>query len=268
MKRSHLLLLAAALVVAGLFLSFSSDLTTRWQSKFLDASAPLIATGSAVQQKISAVNQGLKTLDELEAENRQLARQNDQLRAANQLLANLDAENRRLREALDYRERSTFRLLPAEVVARDTSSWWNTAKINRGFASGVESSQPVLAGAGLAGRTTTVAKNLSIVLLITDENCQVAARIEGTTEQGIVSGRRIKGSSAPELVMNFLTRNAAIQPGMKVVTAGVSGAVFPGGIPLGTVKEFRTRELDGQAVLEPAVDFSGLEDVFVVLGSK
>ena len=55
---------------------------------------------------------------------------------------------------------------------------------------------------------------------------------------------------------------------MKVFTAGVSGAVFPAGIPLGVIKEFRTRELDGQALIEPAADFSRLEDVFVGLGSK
>ncbi len=261
-------MLAAALIIAGIFLSVSSGLMSRWQAGFLDASAPIIATGSAVNKQLSAVNQGLKTLDELETENRHLSQQNNQLRAANQLLGNLETENRRMREALQYRERSTFRLLPGEIITRDATSWWSTVKINRGFADGVEASQPVLAGAGLAGRTTTVAKNLSIVLLITDENCQVAARIEGSTEQGIVSGRRVGSSASPELVLNFLTRNADIKPGMKVVTAGVSGAVFPGGIPLGTVKEFRMRELDGQAVIEPAVDFSGLEDVFVVLGEK
>jgi rod shape-determining protein MreC len=54
---------------------------------------------------------------------------------------------------------------------------------------------------------------------------------------------------------------------MKVFTAGVSGGVFPAGIPLGTIKEFRARELDGQAIVEPAADFPRLEDVFVVLGS-
>jgi len=122
--------------------------------------------------------------------------------------------------------------------------------------------------AGLVGRTTTVSKDLSIVLLLTDENCQVAARVEGTNEQGILSGQRVTGNASPELVLNFLSRDANLQPGMKVFTAGVSGAVFPAGIPLGTIKEFRTRELDGQALIEPAADFSALDDVFVVLGSK
>jgi len=34
------------------------------------------------------------------------------------------------------------------------------------------------------------------------------------------------------------------------------------------VKSFKTRELDGQAKVAPAVDLSRLEDVFVVTGRK
>ncbi len=268
MKKLHLILLAAAILVAIGFLALSSDTMKRWQGRFLDVSTPAINAGSALSGKISKLNQGLKTLDELDAENAALTAQNNQLRASNQMLGELEQENRRLRSALDYRERSAFRLLPAEIAGRDASGWWSTVKINRGFSAGVATAQPVLTAEGLVGRTTTVAKDISIVLLLTDESCRVAARVEGTNEQGILSGRRVTGSGRPELVLNFLNRDANLQPGMKVFTAGVSGAVFPAGIPLGIVKEFRTRELDGQALVEPAADFSKLEDVFVVLGNK
>jgi rod shape-determining protein MreC len=211
------------------------------------------------------LQKGLKTLDELEIENAVLVAQNNELRAASQLLGNLEEENKRLRDALGYRERSSFRLLPAEIVGRDSTSWWSTAKINRGFAGDVAAGLPVLTADGLVGRTTTVAKDISLVLLLTDENSRVAARIEGTKEQGILTGRRVQSDAPPELVLNFLSRDANLQPGMKVFTAGVSGGVFPAGIPLGVVKEFRTRELDGEATIVPAADFSNLEDVFVVL---
>ena len=268
MNRLHLLLLAAALAIAVAFLGLSSTTMKWFQSRFLDVSTPALEAGSALSGKIAKLNQGLKTLEELETENATLAAQNHELKATRQLSGNLEEENRRLRAALDYRDRSPFRLLPAQILSRDASSWWNTAKINRGFEEKVDTQQPVLTAEGLVGRITTVAKDVSIVILLTDENCRVAARIEGTSEQGIVSGRRVSGNAVPELVLNFLNRDANIQPGMKVFTAGVSGAVFPAGIPLGTVKEFRTRELDGQAILEPAADFSRLEDVFVVLGTK
>ena len=268
MNKLHLILLGVAILVAVVFLSFSSERMRSWQSGYLRVSNPAMQAGSAISGQVAKLQKGLKSLDELEDENAALIAQNNELRASSQLLGDLESENKRLRAALDYRERSSFKLLPAEIMGRDASSWWNTVKINRGFAQEVDAAQPVLTAEGLVGRTTTVSKDVSIVLLLTDENCQVAARVEGTNEQGILSGQRVAGNAAPELVLNFLNRDANLQPGMKVFTAGVSGAVFPAGIPLGTIKEFRARELDGQAIVEPAADFSRLEDVFVVLGSK
>jgi rod shape-determining protein MreC len=53
-----------------------------------------------------------------------------------------------------------------------------------------------------------------------------------------------------------------------VYSAGVSNGVFPSGILLGTVKNFKVRALDGQAIVEPAVDLSSVEDVFVKVGEK
>ncbi|MEX1044631.1 MAG: rod shape-determining protein MreC [Chthoniobacterales bacterium] len=268
MNKRNLILLAVAVLVGLVFLSFSTSRMESLQGRFLDVSTPALQAGSAISGRLSKLNKGLKTLDELEAENAAIIAQNNELRAAQQLLAELATENKRLRSALEYRERAEFRLLPAQIVSRDADSWWSTVKINRGFANKVDSAQPVLTGGGLVGRTTTVAKDISIVLLLTDENCRVAARVEGTDEQGILSGRRVDGRTSPELVLNFLSRDAKLEPGMKVFTAGVSGGVFPPGILLGVIKEFRTRELDGQAIVEPAADFSRLEDVFVVLGSQ
>ena len=268
MTKLHFILLGVTILIAVVLLSFSSERMRSWQGGYLRVSNPALQAGSALSGKVTKLQKGLKTLDQLEEENAALTAQNNQLRAAGQLLGDLETENKSLRAALDYRERSAFKLLPAQIINRDASSWWNTAKVNRGFAQDVESAQPVLTAEGLVGRTTTVSKDLSIILLLTDENCQVAARVEGTNEQGILSGQRVAGNASPELVLNFLNRDANLQPGMKVFTAGVSGAVFPAGIPLGVIKEFRTRELDGQALIEPAADFSRLEDVFVVLGSK
>ena len=50
--------------------------------------------------------------------------------------------------------------------------------------------------------------------------------------------------------------------------AGERAVPFTSGILIGTIKEFRTRPLDGQALVEPAVDISQTEDVFVVVGAK
>jgi len=52
---------------------------------------------------------------------------------------------------------------------------------------------------------------------------QVAASVEGTREQGIVSGERVSGGLAPLLDLNFLTKQANLQPGQKAYTSGVGG---------------------------------------------
>jgi rod shape-determining protein MreC len=106
-----------------------------------------------------------------------------------------------------------------------------------------------------------------VVPLVSDENCKVAASVEGTREQGIISGERVVGGLTPLLNLNFLSKQANLQPGQKALTSGVGG-VFPPGLLIGVVKSFRARELDGQAQLNPAVDLSHLEDVFVVTGRK
>jgi rod shape-determining protein MreC len=105
------------------------------------------------------------------------------------------------------------------------------------------------------------------VLLISDENCKVAATVEGTREQGIVRGERASHTGAPVISLNYLSKQANLKPGQKVYTSGIGG-VFPPGVLVGAVKEFKVRELDAYATLIPAVDLTTIQDVFVVVGDN
>lgn len=267
MNRSSIVaivLFAAALLA---LLNLGPQATRKIQSTFFQAISPFLMTGSGLERQISSVRAGLKSLEELERENGALRVENRSLKATNEALRDVEHEVNRLRHALNYRERSLFRLVPAEVVARDSSTWWRTVTINRGSADGLAPEMPVLTDEGLVGRTTTVSENISVVLLISDENCRVAASVEGTREQGIVTGERVAGSLSPLLDLNFLSKQAELKEGQKVYTSGVGG-VFPSGLFVGTVKRFQVRALDSQAKLAPAVDLAKLEDVFVVIGRK
>jgi rod shape-determining protein MreC len=263
---SIITLVVFILAVGGLFTLGPSG-TQKLQSSFLGMITPFLKSGSDLERKITAVRQGLKTLQELDAENKQLSINNKELQAINQTLRDLEAENNRLRRAMQYRERAAFQLVPARVIAREASSWWNTVTIDRGSADGVESDMPVLTESGLVGKTSFVDEHSSKVILISDENCKVASSIEGSREQGIISGERASGSSQPALCMRFLSKTANLKPDQKVFSSGVGG-VYPAGVFIGAIKEFRVRELDGYATLVPAVDLTTLEDVFVVLGKK
>ncbi len=254
------------LLLGGLFFVGPSG-TQRIQSSFLELIAPFLKTGSNLEKRITAIRQGLKTLDQLEIENRELAIANKELRATNLMLRELEEENQRLRKSLGYRERASFRLVPARIIARDASTWWNTMKIDRGFEDGLDVDMPVITEEGLVGKTITVARNASTVLLISDEMCRVAVNIEGSRDQGIVSGERSSQTGSPVIGLRFLPKMAGLQPGQKVYSSGVGG-VYPPGLLVGSVKEFKVRELDSYATIDPAVDLTTLEDVFVVVGKK
>ena len=267
MNRSSIVALVIFAAVVAYFLSLGPDSTRNLQATFYQLISPFLTSGSSLEKQITSVRSGLKTLEELERDNTTLRVENRALRATNQALRDVEREVNRLRVALAYRERSIFKLVPAEIVTRDSSTWWRTVTINRGRQDGVAGDMPVVTDAGLVGKTTTVSDNIAVVLLVTDENCRVAVNVEGSREQGIVSGERVVRTMAPLLELNFLSKQANLQPGQKVYTSGVGG-VFPSGLLVGLVAEYRVRELDGQARLAPAVDMTKLEDVFVVTGRK
>jgi rod shape-determining protein MreC len=266
MSRTSIVALVLFIAAVGYFFSLGAGGTRKLQANVYQFLAPFLSSGSGIQKQITSVRSNLKSLDDLQAENNSLRVENRSLKATNQALRDVEHEVNRLRHALNYRERAVFKLVPAEVVARDSSTWWRTLTINRGKQDGIESDMPVVTDEGLVGKTTTVSANITVVLLVSDENCRVAANVEGTREQGIITGERVAGQS-PLLHLNFLSKQANLQPGQKVYTSGVGG-VFPAGLLIGNVKDFRVRELDGQAQLVPAVDLTKLEDVFVVVGRK
>lgn len=267
MSRTSIIALLIFGALLGYFLSFGVETTRKFQAGVYQLLSPFFSTGSGLRKQITSVRSGLRSLEELERDNNSLRVENRALKATNQALRDVEHEVNRFRHALNYRERSVFRLVPAEIITRDASTWWRTVTINRGTDDKIESDMPVVTDEGLVGKTTTVSKNISIVLLVSDENCKVAATVEGTREQGIISGERVASGITPSLNLNFLSKQANLQPGQKTYTSGVGG-VFPSGLLVGTVKSFRVRELDGQAQLTPAVDISHLEDVFVVTGRK
>jgi rod shape-determining protein MreC len=254
MRRSSIVaivIFAAALLA---LLSIGPQATRKIQATFFQVISPFLKTGSGLERQITSVRAGLKSLEDLEKENAALRVENRSLKATNEALRDVQHEVNRLRHALNYRQRSLFRLVPAEIISRDSSTWWRTVTINRGSEDGIEPEMPVLTDEGLVGRTTTVSESVAVVLLVSDENCRVAASV-------------VEGSLTPMLDLNYLSKQAELKPGQKVYTSGVGG-VFPSGLFIGTVHSFKVRALDSQAKLAPAVDLAKLEDVFVVIGSK
>lgn len=268
MKRINLVVVTVLLVVTVALLSLKPQNIQAMKSAFLQVISPFLKTGNAAQRQITSVTKGLKTLEQLEAENQRLVIENKNLKAFNQTLRNLEEDNNRLRRALQYKERAVFQLIPARIVSRETGTWWNTVTINCGSDKGLAPDMPVVTEDGLVGKTTTVSKAISEVVLVTDERLQVAVDVEGTQEQGIVQGARVSAVPVPLLTLNFLSKDAKLEPGQKVYSSGIQGGVFPAGLLIGTIVSTTKRALDTQAQVAPAVNFGDVEDVFVIIGGR
>jgi len=257
----------AFLALVTLIFLLSPHNIRRVQAGFLETISPFLKGGSTVEKKYHGFKEGLKSIEQLEDENKRLLIANKEMSATNQTLRGLEAENNRLRKMLDYKERTEFKLLPARVISRDSSTWYTQITIDRGERDGITDDMPVLNEEGLVGKTTVVAPHSSIVVLIADETCGVAAHAEGSREQGIVRGERSHngGAGVPTIGFNFLSKQANLKPGQNVFTSG-TGGVFPPGILVGQIKDFKVGALDSYATIVPAVDLTTLEDVFVVVG--
>ncbi|MEA3210884.1 MAG: rod shape-determining protein MreC [Chthoniobacter sp.] len=253
--------------LAGVVLTLSPHNMRKIQAGFLGIISPFLKGGSTMEKKYRDFREGLKTLEQLEEENKRLIIANKDLSATNQTLRGLEVENNRLRNALGYSQRAIFKLVPGRIIARDASTWYNSVMIDRGKAEGLEEEMPVLTEEGLVGKVSTVSDHAAKVILIADETCRVASNVENSREQGIVKGERTSSNSVPLISLNFLSKQANLQPGQKVFTSGVGG-VFPPGVLIGAVREYKVRELDSFATIVPAVDLTTLEDVFVMISYR
>lgn len=179
------------------------------------------------------------------------------------------AENNKLRQALEYREKSPLSLVATRVISRKPSHWYNTLIIDKGSDAGIVVDSPVIVPvgdeAGLVGKISEVmGPDSAVVLLLTDEMCQVSARLQNSQEQGILNGQRGALSALPNLKLRYLSKEAVAIPGQKVISSG-TGELFPPNLILGEVASISIGIIDAEAIVKPLVNFDDLEDVFVVL---
>ena len=222
---------------------------------------------SEVQRGAAGVLGGGRDLWEGYFALRDVRRENAALRAeVNGLQVQLQAERARAERAdayrslLQLRARVPLETTGAEVIAAGASPEFRTVTIDKGSSDGVAADMAVVAPAGVVGRITQPGARAALVQLIVDRNAAAGAVIERTRVQGIVGG---VGDGS--LRMDFAPATGDVVAGDVVVTSGIDG-LYPVGFILGTVE--RVSRGDGlyhEITVRPAVDFSRLEDVLIVL---
>ena len=144
-------------------------------------------------------------------------------------------ENERLKKLLDFTKDVTYQSIPARVVARDPSVWFNSLIINRGSTSGVDLDMPVVTPEGIVGRVVGVGPVSAQVMLITDERSAAGAVVGQLGQSNALGSVRGYGKNGL-LEMRYVSGLETVNAGDYVVTTG-QDRIYPPGLSVGTVVE-------------------------------
>lgn len=175
-----------------------------------------------------------------------------------QRLVELEIQNQKLKELLDYSKTQKQKGIVAAIVGRSADHWWQQITLGRGSQDGIQKDHIVMGPGGLVGRVVSVTPNSSRVLLISDPTSKVGAAISRSRSMGFM-----RGQGSNRAVLQFFDKVPDVRRGDVVSTSSVS-ELFPPGLPLGRVESVNLDKSPApEAVIELTSPISYLEWVVV-----
>ncbi len=214
----------------------------------------------AVDKSISIWNDYINLVN-VQKENRRLKREVAILRFKEGLYKEMLGYEKEIKRLMSFKESIPFQVIDAGVVSFDSVSSFNTIILDRGSSSGVGIDCPVISFQGVVGRTISVSNNFSKVLLLTNYNSSVPAKLAKTHYRAI-----LKGTGKNTCRLEYISLDIPVKPGEEVVTSGDQG-IFPEGLPLGIVKSVirEKNQLFQNIEVLPHINYPKLERVFVII---
>jgi rod shape-determining protein MreC len=165
----------------------------------------------------------LQGLHNLQQENSQL--KHAQLNTAPNLqrLAQLEAENERLRKLLSVNEREKANGQVAQILYTARDPFSRKVIVDKGQQSGIVAGQPAIDETGVVGQVTRVFPFSAEITLITDKDQAVPVQIVRSGQRSVVFGL---GNG--QLELRYMPANADVQVGDILVTSGLDGVYLPG----------------------------------------
>jgi rod shape-determining protein MreC len=228
---------------------------------------PLQEGVSAVVRPIGSFFTNVFQAGSLRAKNEALQAELARLRTQLQQSSEVRQQHAELLRLVQLEEDVGVQGFGARVVAEGPSNYEWTVVVDKGSADGVYEDMPVMSGAGLVGRVVRTAPSAAQVMLITDPDSFVTARLADSGEIG-----QLQGNREEDLRFTLVDPEAEVQPGELVVTSGfrlgdgTAAGIFPPQIPIGEVSvvENDPANLERVVHVRPYVDFTRLDLVLMV----
>ena len=212
----------------------------------------------------------IKKIKELTTENEELKSLVDELTTKNSELMQDKYELSELRTLYELDDRySEYEKIGARVIGKDTGNWFNSFVIDKGSDDGIEVDMNVMAGSGLVGIITDVGPNWASVKSIIDDDSNVSAMTQTTSDILIVEGDLTLLDDGLLKFSKLEDPDNKINKGDQIVTSYISNKYLPG-ILVGYITEIEldSNNLTKSGYLTPVVDFKHLSNVLVVTELK
>lgn len=252
-------------VVVGHVVLISAQVNSRSGVPVLEtltfgAFAEVQRASSAVLNGIVGTWTGYVDLRRVRSENETLRQQLAQAQVQLQEEHALAGRSRSLEAMLDLQKTVDLETTAARIIGAAALPEFRAVTIDRGSQDGIQRDMAVMAPTGVVGRVVVAGARASRVQLLIDRNAAAGALIERSRAQGV-----IVGGDDGLMQLEYVSEVSDVLVGDRVVTAGIDG-IYPKGLTIGVVEAV---EKGGGAyrsiVVRPAVDFSSLEDVLVVV---
>lgn len=230
----------------------------------LAVTAPIQTAISWSLEQAVDLTQGYLYLWNVKTQNTQLFEENRKLLGQIASLKEAENENMRLRQVLNFQEKMRLETIVARVIAKDVSTEFRAVRLNRGENAGIKKGMAVVTYEGVVGRVLRTTGTTSDVVTVLDLLSAVDAVSERSRARGVV-----EGLTDEICQMKFTLRTDDIQIGDFLLSSGLGG-IFPRGVAVGTVSKVNKKQfgISQEIEVKPAVDFTKLEEVMVVLDQK
>jgi len=201
-----------------------------------------------------------KTIEELRLQIENLQKENTAMKINLQRIDVLENEVSRLRSIKKNADFSLKNIKIAQITQMDVIPNKKSVQINIGSDYNTQIGQTVMGVKGLLGQVVEVNVYTSKVLLITDTDSNVPAKIARTGQQVIIKGR----SQDDMLEIPFLPNDSEIESGDLLVTSGQAKRFIPS-LKIGRVVEVIRNEGErfSEVVIQPLEEINNISEVIL-----
>jgi len=196
----------------------------------------------------------------LQNENRALRELNLQLSTEVIKMRSAAIENERIRQLIEFREKSPDTLISAEIVGKSSIELRNYVVINHGESSGIGQGMSVRTDAGLVGTIIGTSDNYALVEMVNNRNVKVSAKIQRTNIDGILTW-----SGGEYFHLNNIPTSFDVKKGDVILTSEFTNK-YPPDVPFGEVFDVidEKNSLFFNVKIRPFVNLATVEQVFVI----